>query len=142
VPFRWQGLGAGFDSWFGRNPLLNSYDGEGAGARIRVAREALGFTQDRLAQLVGVSRSAVAQWETDRSGQVRANLARVAAALGVSVSFLVTGVAGIEGDVAETSDERALLALYRQIQGQGRHQLLREARRLALSQGISTPEGD
>jgi transcriptional regulator with XRE-family HTH domain len=100
-----------------------------------VAREALGFTQDRLAQLVGVSRSAVAQWETDRSGQVRANLARVAAALGVSVGFLVTGVTAEDGDVAETADERALLTLYRQIQGQGRNRLLREARRLALAQG-------
>jgi len=99
-----------------------------------VAREALGLTQDRLAQLVGVSRSAVAQWETDRSGQVRGNLARVASVLGVSVGFLVTGTTGEDGQFAATADERALLALYREIQGEGRDMLLREARRLARQQ--------
>ena len=50
------------------------------GARIRTAREEQGWTQDQLAEAVGVSRSAVAQWETGRAGQVTGNLTRVAAA--------------------------------------------------------------
>ena len=53
------------------------------GARIRTAREEQGWTQDQLAEAVGVSRSAVAQWETGRAGQVTTNLTRVAEALGV-----------------------------------------------------------
>src|SRR5579875_2755554 len=64
---------------------------EGVALRIREARRALGFTQDELARRVGVSRSAIAQWETDRTGQIRANLARVAAVLGVSIGYLLTG---------------------------------------------------
>ena len=56
-----------------------------AGARIRAARVEKGWTQDDLAAAVGVSRSAVAQWETDRAGQIRGNLARIAEALGVSL---------------------------------------------------------
>ncbi len=61
------------------------------GARIRAARAERGWTQDALAEAVGVSRSAVAQWETDRAGQVRDTLPRIAAALGVSVEYLLTG---------------------------------------------------
>src|ERR1700739_559775 len=62
------------------------------GDRIRTVRNERGWTQDALAAAVGVSRSAVAQWETDRAGQVRTNLSRVAAALGVSVEYLLHGV--------------------------------------------------
>jgi len=60
------------------------------GARIRTAREEQGWTQDQLAEAVGVSRSAVAQWETGRAGQVTTNLTRVAEALGVGVEHLET----------------------------------------------------
>ncbi len=61
------------------------------GARIRAAREDQGWTQDQLAVAVGVSRSAVAQWETGRAGQVTTNLTRVAAALGIGVEYLMYG---------------------------------------------------
>ncbi|HEX2942493.1 MAG TPA: helix-turn-helix transcriptional regulator, partial [Rhodopila sp.] len=43
------------------------------GARIRAVRQDRGITQDDLARQVGVSRSAVAQWETGRAGQVTGN---------------------------------------------------------------------
>ena len=110
---------------------------EGVAARIREARRALGLTQDELARRVGVSRSAIAQWETDRTGQVRANLARVAAVLGVSIGYLVAGESETGLISVETPDERALLSLYRQIREPGRSELLRNARRMALTQGLS-----
>lgn len=110
---------------------------EGVAIRIREARRALGLTQDELARRVGVSRSAIAQWETDRTGQVRANLARVAAVLGVSISYLMTGESEAGLMNVETADERALLSLYRQIREPGRSELLRNARRMAAVQGLS-----
>ena len=61
------------------------------GTRIRAAREEQGWTQDQLAAAVGVSRSAVAQWETGRAGQVTTNLTRVAGALGIGVEHLMYG---------------------------------------------------
>lgn len=90
------------------------------GARIRAAREARGLTQGGLAELVGVSRSAVAQWETGRSGQVGGNLAAIARCLGVSVEHLLLGSGA--GQIAQelgwaegmTGDEMALIRLYRQ----------------------------
>ncbi|MCW3477670.1 helix-turn-helix domain-containing protein [Rhodovastum sp. RN2-1] len=104
----------------------------GAGARIRAARQARGMTQEALARAVGVTRSAVAQWETDRSGQVGGNLARVAHALGVAAEYLLTGAlpAG-GGPAAADGTELALLRLYRACSDEDRSFLLRTAARLA-----------
>lgn len=103
------------------------------GDRIRTVRNERGWTQDALAAAVGVSRSAVAQWETDRAGQVRANLSRVAAALGVSVEYLLHGANPQVGLGAESGDELALLRLYRACDPEDRAFLLRTARKLARS---------
>lgn len=112
---------------------------EGVASRIRDARRSLGLTQEELARRIGVSRSAIAQWETDRTGQVRANLARVAVVLGVSVGYLLTGESQGTLLSAETTDERALLNLYRQIQEPGRTELLRHARRMLALQERALP---
>ena len=107
----------------------------GAGGRLRLSRKAVGMTQDALARAVGVSRSAVAQWETDRSGQVGGNLARVAATLGVAVEYLLTGAGPRESSAGETAAELALLRLYRDCGEEDRQLLLRTAVRLAR-QGV------
>ena len=104
---------------------------ETVGNRIRSARAAVGMTQDDLARAVGVSRSAVAQWETARTGQVGTNLTRVAAALGVGVGALLTGVEAMPS-AAENATELALLRLYRECTEDDRAYLLRTARRMAM----------
>jgi transcriptional regulator with XRE-family HTH domain len=100
------------------------------GARIRAAREQQGWTQDQLATAVGVSRSAVAQWETGRAGQVTTNLTRVASALGVGVEFLMHGRDRFAPGKVNSSDELAILRLYRECLPEDRQLLLRTARRL------------
>ena len=100
------------------------------GARIRAARRQSGLTQDDLAVAVGVSRSAVAQWETDRAGQITTNLARIAAALGTSVEFLMRGESK-ETKGPSSGDELAMLRLYRDCSADDRQILLRTAQRLA-----------
>lgn len=112
---------------------------EGVAGRIRESRRGLGLTQEELARRIGVSRSAIAQWETDRTGQVRANLARVAAVLGVSIGYLLNGESDGIALGAETAGERALLNLYRQIQDDGRAELLRQGRRILAAQEQSGP---
>ena len=110
----------------------------GAGLRIRTARKAAGLTQDGLARAVGVSRSAVAQWETDRSGQVGGNLARIGEILGVPVAYLLTGAADVAaGPMAMNATELALLRLYRNCSDTDQALLLRTARRLAAPAGPS-----
>jgi transcriptional regulator with XRE-family HTH domain len=108
----------------------NLSDQRQVGARIRAARQARGLTQSDLAAAVGVSRSAVAQWETDRAGQVRGNLTRIAAVLGVSVEYLLHGRAAA-GEGPENATEMALLHLYRACTEEDRAFLMRTAMRLA-----------
>jgi transcriptional regulator with XRE-family HTH domain len=101
------------------------------GTRIRAARRDRGLTQDDLADQVGVSRSAVAQWETGRTGQVTGNLSRIAGALGVAVEYLMVGDDKRAAGAVWQGDELALLRLYRECDPEDRQMLLRTARRLA-----------
>ena len=87
------------------------------------------MSQAGLAAATGGSRSAVAQCETDRAGQISGNLSRIAAVLDVSVEVLLHGPAA-RGPDGLTGDELALLRLYRQCTDGDRAALLREARRL------------
>lgn len=112
------------------------------GARIRSVREARGLTQVMLAERVGVTRSAIAQWETGRSGQVGGNLAQAAAALGVGIEYLLLGNVderqnllsrdeGPHSAARLTGDEMALLRLYGECSAEDRQALLLLARRLS-----------
>jgi transcriptional regulator with XRE-family HTH domain len=95
------------------------------GLRIRELRRARGLSQLELAAACNVSRSAVAQWETDRSGQLRENISRIADALGSSVEHL------LHGSTAATGDELAMLRLYQACDPEDRAFLLRTAHKLA-----------
>ena len=109
-----------------------------AGARIAAARRRLGMTQAALAAAVAVSRSAVAQWETGRTGQLGLHLPRLASALGVSIAHLLTGADETVPPQVETSQEWALLRLYRALDEDRRQDLLRHAQRLARAGGERT----
>ena len=100
------------------------------GERIAALRRERGLSQARLAEATGVSRSAVAQWETDRAGQYSGHLARIAQALDVSVELLLHGHdARSSGGLS--SDELALLRLYRLCSPDLRSEILRTVRKCA-----------
>lgn len=101
------------------------------GSRIRATRKDRGLTQDELADKVGVSRSAVAQWETGRTGQITGNLSRIAGVLEVNVEYLMYGDDKRAPGEVRQGDELALLRLYRECDPDDRQMLLRTARRLA-----------
>ncbi len=100
------------------------------GERIAALRRERGLSQAALATATGVSRSAVAQWETDRAGQVSGNLSRIAQVLDVSVEVLLHGEAA-RGREGLSGDELALLRLYRVCGTEQRADLLRQARVLS-----------
>ncbi|MBU6419083.1 MAG: helix-turn-helix domain-containing protein [Proteobacteria bacterium] len=101
---------------------------ETVGARIRALRLAANMTQDEFAEKLNVSRSAIAQWETDRAGQIRENMEKIAKILNTSLGYLVSGETGsLQGD------ELALMRLYRACSAEDRKMLLLTARRLARS---------
>lgn len=67
------------------------------GNRIRLARESAGYTQEKVAEKVGVSRSAVSRWEQGEIEPKVQNLAAVAVLLNVSTDYLL----GIEDHMKE-----------------------------------------
>ena len=59
------------------------------GKRIRKAREAAGFTQEKLAEMVGVSRTAVVRWESGEVDPTIDHLVKITELLDVSADFLL-----------------------------------------------------
>jgi transcriptional regulator with XRE-family HTH domain len=59
--------------------------------RIKAAREAKGLSQGGLAEGLGISRSAVNQWEVGRTAPSGENIRQLAEFLGETVEWLSTG---------------------------------------------------
>ena len=59
------------------------------GERLRIARQSQGLTQQQLAELIGVSRSTVAMWETGEHQPDLDTVSKLATILKVSVDFLL-----------------------------------------------------
>ena len=59
------------------------------GERIKACRRNAGISQEKVAELVGVSRQAVGKWETDQSTPSTANLFRLAEIFGTTVDMLL-----------------------------------------------------
>ena len=64
------------------------------GARIRVARQSRDWSQTDLAEKLGISQTAVHNWEADNTFPRPANLTALAGALGVTQRFLEDGDGG------------------------------------------------
>lgn len=61
------------------------------GARIKYLREARGWTQERLAEEAGVSKSFVSEVEHDRRNPSAEKLLEIATVLGASLDFIMKG---------------------------------------------------
>lgn len=81
----------------------------GIGTIIKQARLQKGYTQEALAKLVGVQKSAVAKWENGRVSEIkRTNLANLSSVLGLD-PFILSGGEDTEKPTAADdglSDER------------------------------------
>lgn len=66
--------------------------------RITERRKQCGLSQEGLAQKLGVSRQAVSKWETGDAEPENGNLLLLAQTLGVSVDWLLSGEADIQGE--------------------------------------------
>lgn len=85
--------------------------------RIRQARRAASLSQLELAGMVGVARSAVAQWERkDGARPTTDNMAKIAMATSVSFEWLATGRGNrwLSGDAPGTETPAMMLNFYAQ----------------------------
>lgn len=86
------------------------------GQYIAKRRKYMGLTQEELAEKVGVSKSAIAKWETDRGLPDRDNLKRLSVVINVPVEEMhrIIDKAGQKEDVNVniTSDVVAVLESY------------------------------
>ena len=63
------------------------------GKRIKRGRLDKGYTQEQLASMVGVKKSAVAKWENGRVSEIkRSNLAMISKALGFDPNYLLDDI--------------------------------------------------
>ena len=97
--------------------------------RIKQARKYAGLSQQRLAEKIGLHRSAVAHWERQTSGSpTAAHLADIAVATGVSFEWLATGrgpriIGGVGEDppafvmdyIAQSESEERMLVAFRSL---------------------------
>lgn len=72
--------------------------------RIKQTRKRLGYSQEILGSRVGVSRVSISQWERGENTPNGRYLNELAAALGVTVDWLLTG----EGDAPSSSGEQQM----------------------------------
>ena len=59
------------------------------GDRIKECRQAAHLSQEKVAELIGVSRQAVTKWEANQSAPNTENLINLAEVLGTTVDFLI-----------------------------------------------------
>jgi len=110
------------------------------GMRIRVARHHARLSQAELAAHLGVSRSAVANWECDDGVHpVTMRLEGIALTTGVSYEWLATGrgrmafkpdaeeVPAVDGEMVDDAEERRLLKAFRSVPPKTRAILLEMA---------------
>ncbi|MBR6950750.1 MAG: helix-turn-helix transcriptional regulator [Oscillospiraceae bacterium] len=81
------------------------------GKRIRQARVRAGFTQENVAEIVGVSRTAVTRWEKGEIGPKLDHLAALAVLFGVTADHLLGLEPGCTDALPELTDG-AMIALW------------------------------
>ncbi|MDN6713220.1 MAG: helix-turn-helix domain-containing protein [Acetobacter sp.] len=85
------------------------------GQRIKILRKTAGLTQQQVADALGVSRPAIAFWETGREGSARKHIPKLAALLHVEPEVFLTGYVQEDIDLIVLPDERDMVSLYRML---------------------------
>ena len=81
------------------------------GIRIKEARKESGLSQEALGKKVGVTKSAVSQWENELTTPTRENILAIADLTGFSFRWLIKGLGERKGaNAVMTADHSAYLA--------------------------------
>jgi transcriptional regulator with XRE-family HTH domain len=113
-----------------------------AGARLRVARQLAGLSQQQLGEHLGVSFQAVQKYETGENRLSAGRLVKAAAVLGVDLAFFAKDAAAGEGAhmTGFSGDEIELVRAYRALRSDAlRSQLRRLLTTMAGMAGEKEP---
>ncbi|OUI87836.1 MULTISPECIES: helix-turn-helix domain-containing protein [Acetobacter] len=89
--------------------------GNDLGQRMKILRKASGMTQQQVADSLGVSRPAIAFWETGREGSARKHIPKLAELFGVDPEIFLTGHTQIDIPLVVSPDEHDMIGLYRML---------------------------
>lgn len=113
------------------------------GSRLRSRREALGLKQSELGHLLGVTGSAVGNYETGVSSPKADILYRVFDALKCDANYLFQDeMRAFNGEESLTPVESELLAVYRSSNEAGREYLMNTARMVADNPAMQKEKGE
>lgn len=92
---------------------------------LRFIRQAEGYTQQTLAEAMGVSRPTVTQWESGWSEPRMGTIKQIAATLNVSVADLISDtLPDVETIPPSTREEKRLLSMFRRLDDVKRAQVM------------------
>jgi transcriptional regulator with XRE-family HTH domain len=103
---------------------------EAVGGRVAQARRDRGFTQEQLAEAVGLEPVTLSRWETGHRALSLSTLASIASVLGVSLGDLLDVGRQVPAP-AHSPEEAEMIRLFGKMTPSGRDVLLRVARELA-----------
>lgn len=89
--------------------------GSDLGQRMKILRKAAGMTQQQVADALGVSRPAIAFWETGREGSARKHIPKLAALFGVDPEIFLTGYVQADIPLTVSPDEYDMIKMYRML---------------------------
>lgn len=117
----------------------------GIGKRIKEARENLGLTQNELAELVGVTGSAITNYEKETSHPKESIMYKLLDSLNVDANYLFQDVVSVKYEFQADYKEQELIKKYRDLDDHGRETvdiiLDREAERTATIRSLKSKAG-
>lgn len=84
----------------------------GIGERLKQARSSKGFTQNSLADAIGVSRGVITNIEHEKAEPQQLVVRSICYVLGINMSWLLHGEGAMETDQAEEKSARLLAEIY------------------------------
>lgn len=109
---------------------------------IATQRKKRGWSQQALANAIGVSKGLVGQWEARYSEPPLPRILDLCAAFGISAESVIGPGGPLHGQIVQDAEELALLRLWRRLKPDDRDLVLRMLRGAGLPVGEQSDEPD
>lgn len=94
------------------------------GSRIKERREELGITQTQLAEMIGVTKGAIGNYETDANSPKASIMYKIFQVLQCDANYLYQDEIGEAESNMLLQEERGLLKMFRDLNSEGKEKLI------------------